>query len=554
MPLARCVQSQSPNTIEPPAGGTAPHSSLAHQVVEGEDGTHGSLQQDQSHPPFSLPTFAATAWANGHFTYRLPAMTQNDTAENAAPSAWAKEWRATLALAWPLVLTNLAQTAMGTTDVIMLGWLGAESLAAGALGFNLYFAMLIFAIGIVTATAPMIAREIGRRSYEVRQVRRTVRQGLWVSAAIALPIWLLLWQGEAILLAMGQKPDLAAAAGTYLHALQWAVLPFCGYVVLRSFLSALQRPMWALAVSIAANLFNILANWCLIFGNLGFPALGLTGAGVATTASSLFLFAGLVIAIALDRRLRRYALFGRFWRPDWSRFTEIWRIGLPIGATFAFEVTIFNAAVFLMGLIGTASLAAHSIAIQIASLTFMVPLGIGQAVTVRVGRAFGAEDRQGVRVAGWTGFVMAIAFMATMAFFMLVTPQLLVSAFLDVRAPENTEVVALAVSFLALAGLFQIFDGAQAVGAGMLRGLQDTRVPMVYAALGYWGIGLPLGAALAFRGGLDGVGIWIGLAAGLAVVAALMLVRWLRRERLGLLAFDAGRPAAAPADCVPGSA
>lgn len=480
-------------------------------------------------------------------------MTQNDTVRNATPGAWAKEWRATLALAWPLVLTNLAQTAMGTTDVIMLGWLGPEALAAAALGFNLYFAVLIFAIGVVTATAPMIAHDVGRRSYDVRQVRRTVRQGLWVSGVIAVPTWLLLWQGETILLAMGQKPELAQAAATYLHALQWALLPFCGYVVLRSFLSALQRPMWALTVSIAANLFNVLANWCLIFGNLGFPALGLTGAGVATTASSLFLFGGLAVAIQLDRRLKRYALFGRFWRPDWSRFVQIWRIGLPIGATFAFETTIFNAAVFLMGLIGTASLAAHSIAIQIASLTFMVPLGIGQAATVRVGRAFGAQDRTGVAVAGWTGFVMAIAFMATMAFFMLVTPRLLVSAFLDVDAPANAEVVALAVTFLAFAGLFQVFDGAQAVGSGMLRGLNDTRVPMIYAAIGYWGVGLPLGTALAFRAGLGGAGIWIGLASGLAVVAVLMLVRWARRERLGLVDFGADRREP-PAECVPGSA
>jgi multidrug resistance protein, MATE family len=213
----------------------------------------------------------------------------------------------------------------------------------------------------------------------------------------------------------------------------------------------------------------------------------------------------------------------------------LWRIGVPIGLTLAFEVTIFNAAALFMGRIGANELAAHAIALQIASFCFMVPFSFGQAVTVRVGRAYGAQDIDGITRAGWIAFALGVGFMVFTALLMLFAPHLLLGAFLDLNDPRNGPVIGFALSFLALAALFQLVDGAQAVGAGMLRGLQDTRVPMIYAALGYWGVGLPLGVALAFGTSLRGVGIWIGLATGLAVVAALMLWRWLRRGRLGLL-------------------
>jgi MATE family multidrug resistance protein len=454
--------------------------------------------------------------------------------------AWAAELRAMLALSWPLVLTNLAQNALMTSDVILMGWLGPEALAAGALGTNLYFAFLIFGIGLVSSTAPLIAEELGRKRHSVRDVRRTVRQGLWAAMSIAVPIWLVTWNGEKILLAIGQEPALAAAAGAYIRTLQWSLLPFLFYLVLRSFLASLERPGWALVAGILALPVNVGAAWALMFGEFGLPKLGLTGAGVATTLSSTFMFAVLAVVISLDRQLRRYHLFGRFWRPDWQRYRTLWRIGLPIGLTLAFEVTIFNAAAMLMGRIGADELAAHAIALQIASFSFMVPFGVSQAVTVRVGRAFGARDRAAVARAGWTAFALGVGFMAFTALLMWTAPQLLVGAFLDLQDPRNAPVIGFALSFLVLAALFQLADGAQVVGAGMLRGLQDTRVPMIYAALGYWGVGLPLGVALAFGANLRGIGIWIGLAAGLTVVALLMLWRWLRRDRLGLVVPNPG--------------
>jgi MATE family multidrug resistance protein len=362
-----------------------------------------------------------------------------------------------------------------------------------------------------------------------------VRQGLWSAATIAVPIWLVAWNGEAILVALGQEAALAQAAGDYIRALMWSLLPFLFYLVLRSFLAALERPGWALVIGLLAVPVNLAIAWPLMFGTLGMPRLGLVGAGIATTLSSTFMCLGLALVISFDRTLRRYHLFGRFWRADWARYRALWRIGLPIGLTLAFEVTIFNAAALLMGRIGANELAAHAIALQIASLSFMVPMGMGQAVTVRVGRAYGAQDPDGVTRAGWTAFALGTGFMAFAALLMVAAPRALVGFFLDLGDPANAPVIGFAISFLMLAALFQLVDGAQAVGAGMLRGLQDTRVPMIYAGIGYWGIGLPVGVALGFGTELRGIGIWIGLALGLAVVALLMLRRWMRRDRLGLV-------------------
>lgn len=445
---------------------------------------------------------------------------------------WRSEVKATVALAWPMVLTNLAQTAMTATDVMILGRVGAQTLAASALGSNLYFAPMIFGLGLMLATVAMMARAVGRNRHSVRDLRRTVRQGLWGAVFVAVPIWALLWQGEAILLAMGQEPALAAEAGVYLRTLQWGILPFYFFIVLRSFIAALERPGWATVVAFVAVIVNLIGNWVLVFGNLGFPRMGIAGSGIATSSASLTMFLGMVLVVSLDRRFRRYRLFGRFWRADWPRFRELLWLGLPIAAMMAFETTLFTASAFLMGLIGEAPLAAYAIVTQICSVSFMVPLGINQAATVRVGLAFGARDAEGIRRAGWTSYAIGVGFMALAGLVMIMAPGLLIGAFLDIGNPANAEVVLLAASFLVFAALFQVVDGAQAVAAGMLRGLHDTRVPMVYAAIGYWGVGMPLGALLAFQFGLAGAGIWIGLSGGLAAVAVLLLARWLRRDKM----------------------
>ncbi|WP_076068806.1 MATE family efflux transporter [Sphingomonas montana] len=444
------------------------------------------------------------------------------------------EIRATLALAAPLVLTNVAQAAINATDVALLGLVGPDTLAAGALGVNLITACLFFGTGVVTASSPMLSRALGARPHAVRDVRRTVRQALWSAVVLAVPFWLILWHAGAILVAFGQDPALSRAAQGFVRATMWGLLPAYGFLVLRSFMAAVGRPGWTLVIAALAVLVNAGINAVLIFGAIGIPPLGLVGAGIGSAIANTLMFGGLAAVTVVDRRFRRYRLFGRWWRSDWSRFTQLWRLGLPIAVTLTLEVTVFNAAVFLMGLLGTASLAAHAIAIQIAALSFMVPLGMAQAVTVRVGLASGRGDRAAVARAGWTTFGLTTGFMCLMAAVLLAVPRLLVSAFLDVGDPANAEVVTLAVSFLAIAALFQVVDGAQAVGAGMLRGLHDTAWPMAFALFGYWVIGLGVGVWLGFHQQMGGMGVWIGLASGLAVVAVLMMVRWARRETLGL--------------------
>jgi len=452
----------------------------------------------------------------------------------AIPPAWRVEAAATARLASPMILTNLSQAAIHTTDVVLLGWLGAGALAAGALGSNLNIAFLIFGMGLVTAASPLIAQRIGARRHDVRDVRRTVRQTMWAAIALTVPIWIALWHAEAIFRALGQQPDLARDAALFTRYLMWGFLPALCYLVLRAFVAALERPVWALLIGVIGVIVNAVVNYGLIFGAYGLPAMGLAGAGLGSAITQTAMFLGLATVVSVHPRFRRYHLFGHFWRADWARFAQVWRIGAPIAMTLGLEVTVFSAAAFIMGVIGPDSLAAHAIAIQLASLTFMVPLGLSQAATVRVGLAAGRRDPAAIGRAGWTALVIGTGFMAVAALVMVAIPDRLVALFIE-PGPANAHVAALAVSFLGVAAIFQIVDGAQAVGAGMLRGLSDTKVPMLYAALGYWAIGLGVGLGLAFPAGLEGLGVWIGLAAGLAVVSVLMVGRWLRRVRLGLV-------------------
>jgi MATE family multidrug resistance protein len=279
---------------------------------------------------------------------------------------------------------------------------------------------------------------------------------------------------------------------------------------------------------------NALLSWAFIFGRLGLPALGLAGGGVGSTLTWLIMCGALCAVVARDCQFRRFHLFGRWWRFDRERTMAMVRLGLPIGITMALEMGVFALAVYFMGWIGASAVAAHAVALQLAALTFMVPLGLGQAATVRVGLALGRRDKAGITRAGWTGWVVGVAFMGAMALVMWAIPRPLVTLFLT-DVPANAAAIALAVSFVKVAAAFQLADGAQVIGAGMLRGLHDTRWPLIFALFGYWGVGLGIGAWLAFSRDWQGVGIWTGLAAGLAAVAILMLWRWLDRERLGLV-------------------
>ena len=446
---------------------------------------------------------------------------------------WRDELRSTLTLAWPLILANLTQQTIQATDILLMGRLGATQLAAATLALNLTFTFNIFLLGLITASAPMMATALGQRFNAVRDVRRTFRAGLWLIAIAMPPYWLILWHVGNLMRAFGQAPDLAQQGQTFLRAYMWCTAPWLLFQLLRNFVSALERPRVVLWLSIGGIGLNALLSWSLIFGHFGLPALGLVGGGLGSTLTWLIMCGALVAIVSRERRFRRFHVFGHLWRFDRQRTRAMAGLGWPIAVTMALEMGVFALAAYFMGWIGAPAVAAHAVALQIAALTFMVPLGLGQAVTVRVGLALGRRDEPGITRAGWTAWVIGVAFMAAMALVMWSVPRQLVTLFLtDVAA--NAVAIGLAVSFLKVAAAFQLVDGAQVIGAGMLRGLHDTRWPLVFALVGYWGIGLGIGSWLAFSRDWRGVGIWTGLASGLAAVAVLMLCRWLLRHRLGL--------------------
>jgi MATE family multidrug resistance protein len=447
--------------------------------------------------------------------------------------AWTEELRASLSLAWPLILANLTQQVIQATDVLLMGRLGATQLAAATLALNLTFTFNLLMLGLITASSPMMATALGQRSNAVRDVRRTFRAGLWLLAFMLPPYWLVLWHIGPIMRAFGESAELATQGQSFLRAYMWCTAPWLVFQLLRNFVAALERPRIILWLSLAGIGLNALLSWSLIFGHFGLPALGLPGGGLGSTLTWLIMCAALVLVVATERRFRRFHLLGNWWRFDAQRTRAMIRLGWPIGVTMALEMGVFALAAYFMGWIGAPAVAAHAVALQLAALTFMVPLGLGQAATVRVGLALGRGDEAGIARAGWTAWLMGVGFMGAMALAMWSAPHRLVTLFLT-DVPENAMVIALAVTFVKVAAAFQLVDGAQVIGAGMLRGLHDTRWPLLFALVGYWVVGLGIGAWLAFAADWKGVGIWIGLASGLASVAVLMLARWVMRDRLGL--------------------
>lgn len=456
------------------------------------------------------------------------------------------EYAATLRLAGPLVLTNLLQMAVYAVDVVFVARLGAFPLAVSSLALALFGVIMWSTSSFVAAVSPLIAAERGRKRHAVREVRRTVRMGLWLAVALGVLCMGISQLAEPLMLLTGQSPQLASAAGDFLGVLQWAVIPTLLATVLRSACAALDRPGYATAVTVLALIVNSLGNWLLVFGNAGFPAWGLYGSAVSSVMTGCAMVLGYVVLVSVDRRLRRYAFLGRWWCAEWSRLRELVRIGLPIALTVLAEGGLFSSAAFLMGRLGEAELAGHTLALQIAALAFQVPFGVAQAATIRVGLAYGAGDRAGIARAGRAALVVGVGFMLVTATLMLVFPHVLLSAYVDVGAVANAAMVGFAVQYLMLGAAFQLFDGAQAVGAGLLRGLQDTRVPMWMALAGYWLPGFGTAVALGLYTPLRGQGVWIGLAVGLVVVSVLLLARWHRREQQGLTQWRDASPVLHP--------
>lgn len=453
----------------------------------------------------------------------------------AVPNPRRIEMRETLRLAVPLAAANLLQMLIYAIDVIFVARLGETALAAASLATTLFGLMMWCFSGLTGACAPLIAAELGRGAHAVREVRRTLRMALWLAVCCGVVGMAIASQGATILRATGQDPEVSAQAGRFLQILLWAMIPNIMASVLRNFVSTLGRPVFATAITVLAIAVNGLGNYVFVFGNFGAPALGLDGSAISSVITAAAMLIAYMIVIVSDRRMRRYRVFGRWWRPEWPRFAKVVQIGLPIALIILAEGGLFSSAAFLMGLIGKAELAGHTVALQIAALAFQIPFGIGQAATIRVGYFYGAGDREAIDRAGRAALILALSYMALPAALMIFAPVFVLQLYVDPHAPENAAMVGYAVQFLMVAAAFQLFDGVQAVLAGALRGLQDTRVPMIIALTGYWLFGFATSAVLGFLTPLRGLGVWFGLAVGLVVVAALLYHRWQRRDPLGLL-------------------
>lgn len=456
-------------------------------------------------------------------------------------SGWGGELRATFRLAWPLALANLLQMLVHAVDVVFVARLGDRELAASALAIAL-FGLLMWALsGLTGIVAALIAEELGRRRHAVREVRRSVRMALWLAVASGLIGMALCWQGEALMRLTGQPDTLASRAGDFLRVIMFAMIPMIAANVLRSFVAALGRPIFATAITFVALFASLVFNYAFVFGNIGAPALGLEGSALASVLTACVQLASYVVAILTDRRLRRYRIFGNWWRPEWSRLRELIRLGAPVMMIIIAEAGLFSGAAFLMGRIGEAELAGHTVALQLAALAFQIPFGVGQAATIRVGYHFGAQDHAAIGRAGWVAIAMAGGFMTLTAAAMLFAPRLLLSIYIDPDAAKNAAMAGFAIQFMVVAAAFQLFDGIQAAAAGALRGLQDTRMPMVIAIFSYWLPGFGVAFWLGFWTPLKGTGVWIGLAIGLVFAALLLTWRWARRERLGLVLAEASQ-------------
>ncbi|RKF21612.1 MATE family efflux transporter [Altericroceibacterium spongiae] len=449
--------------------------------------------------------------------------------------SWRAELAATVRLAAPLALAGLLQMAIGAMDVMFIARLGPLPLAGASLAVAFQGTLLWSLCGLTGSVAALIAEAVGRKGPAIREVRRATRMAFWLSVLVGLLGMVLCFNGEWIMRMTGQPPEVAMPASTYLDIIAWAFVPQLIANVLRNFVSALGRPFFATMIALAVLPVNFIGNYILIFGAFGAPEMGLEGAAWASVITGIATMAAFVLAIQHNRRLRRYHIFGNWWRPEWEGFKAIVRIGTPVAITIIAEAGLFGSAAFLMGNIGALELAAHTLALNIAALAFQIPFGIGQAAVIRVGYHYGSRNREAIGRAGWAAISCSLAFVAVTGGGMLFTPELLLSAWIDPADPANHALVALAVSYLAIAAAFQLSDALQAVAMGALRGLQDTRVPMAYAILGYWACGFTLALYLAFETPLAGLGVWIGLATGLSLVAIALMQRWIRREKLGLI-------------------
>ncbi|MBD1822416.1 MATE family efflux transporter [Cyanobacteria bacterium FACHB-DQ100] len=437
-----------------------------------------------------------------------------------------KELKAFLQLAVPLASAQVAQLATGFVDTVMMGHLGQETLAAGALATITFFSFVVTASGIAMGVSPLVAEAYG--AGDKARIEQVTRQGLWLCAGLTIPLMIAIALFDSVMQFLGQEVAIVKLANVYLDILLWSVFPFLGFAMLRGVVAAISETRPIMIIVIAGTLFNIVGNYVLGFGQFGFPRLGLAGLAIASVLSLWGMFLALVGYVLSHPKLRQYRFCDRIYPPQPQKIYELLKIGIPIGVFSALEISVYTALTYAMGLWGATGLAAHQIVMQTINLIFMVPLGMSFATTARIGQWLGQRNPVGIWQAGKVSLSVGAIWTGLIALLLVLFPRPIVGLYLDVQSQENAEVIGLAVSMLRIGAIAHFFDGVQKIAYGALQGLKDTRVPMIVSLLCYWCVGLFTAYVLAFPLQLGGVGLWLGILLSVAIAAVAFVWRFQR--------------------------
>jgi len=435
-----------------------------------------------------------------------------------------REALALLALGGPIIASQLAQVSMSFVDTVMAGRVSAQGLAAVAVGVSLWMPVSVFGMGVLLSVSPTVSHLFGAEKYD--EIGRQVRQGLWLATVVGLVSLVAVRSCSPLLRWLEVDEEIVPTTTGFLDAISWGVPGLSVFIVLRGFSEAVSKTRPMLAISILGLLANIAGNYVFIHGEFGMPRLGAIGCGVASALVMWIMPASLAAWILCDPYYRKFGLFSRFELPDRQKLWSLVKLGVPIGVCVFMECSMFATVSLLMGRLGAHIVAGHQIALNVASVTFMVPLGISVAISVRVGQAMGRREVRDARRSGLVGASLAVGFMTLTALTMATIPHWIAQIY-----TQDEQVHVIAVGLLVMAAIFQIFDGLQVAGAAALRGLKDTAVPMGITLVAYWGVGLPLGYGLGVVQNGGPRALWIGLIAGLAIAAVLLLVRFLLLTR-----------------------
>lgn len=446
------------------------------------------------------------------------------------------EIREFLKLAIPLASAQVAQAAVGFVDTIMMGHLGAESLAAGGLASTTFQLLLNTVSGIVMAVSPLVAEAYG--AGQKTQIVQIARQGLWLSLLLGIPMMFVIGHLDTVMLHLGQAKNTVALADGYLNFILWGIFPALGFAMLRGYVSALSQAQVVTVIVVIGTLFNITGNYILGFGKFGFPRMELSGLGLASGLSFWLMFLLFLGYTFNHPQLKEYQFLQKLHQLKPQILKRLIVIGGAIAVTIALEYGLFAVVTFLMGILGTEVLAAHQTVYQTMYLIFMVPLGMSYAVTARVGQWFGQQDLKSARRAGYVSITVAATFMVLTAIALVMYRKQVIGIYLDIDNPANANVLTLAVPMLIISAMAQLLDGVQRVAMGALYGLQDTRIPMLLSGLAFWGVGLTSGYLLGFPLGLEGVGLWTGQSIGVAVAGVIFVWRFHRLTSQNYIGYE----------------